>query len=156
MSSNDKTETVASQQDARDNDTNITRMKVILIRHGESEAQTARLSGMSRSNPLLRDCGITSKGRSQANKLRESWIGPQPDLIVVSPLKRALETAYICFPPDSLFIINPSIAEVGSKVPENNPRSLGELEKDNALAFHTAWVRINLNFLLDFDFPESQ
>ncbi len=57
-----------------------------LIRHGETEVN----SGVWSAKP--NETNLTSKGREQA-KASASQVTTQPDLIIVSPLIRALETS---------------------------------------------------------------
>eukprot|EP00040_Diaphanoeca_grandis_P011090 m.56763 g.56763 ORF g.56763 m.56763 type:complete len:250 (+) comp22289_c0_seq1:195-944(+) len=128
---------------------------IVLVRHGESEAQAAKSNGISRTDPSLRDCSITRKGRKQAEDFCKQWgSAPQPDLIVVSPLKRALETSFLCFPGDEIKrVMHPSIAEVGSKIPENMPRSVKALDRDRDLLHFPAWQTIDKGHL-PTDWPE--
>jgi len=65
-------------------------MKLILIRHGQSEAD---LTGVIECNA---DFNLTEKGREQAAKLVEILVKYSPfDAIYSSPLKRAYNTAEI-------------------------------------------------------------
>ena len=67
---------------------------VVLIRHGESLAQTARERGQSRKDPSLTDCYLSRKGIRDAQRLRSNEIMSQYqfDLVCTSPLSRALST----------------------------------------------------------------
>ena len=70
---------------------------IVLIRHGESLGQTARKRGMSRSDPSLQDCFLSSRGVREAQQLRSNDILQQYsfDLVCVSPLIRALSTSIL-------------------------------------------------------------
>lgn len=65
-------------------------MKIILVRHGESEGNISHLvqGAMSKSN-------LTSVGREQTSKLAERLATTKIDLAFVSPLDRARQTAEI-------------------------------------------------------------
>jgi broad specificity phosphatase PhoE len=102
--------------------------QIYLIRHGESMGQTARQRKMDRRrDPRLRDCGLTERGIHQATHLGTAR--PQVDLVVSSPLTRAVHTAMLAFVGLPM-VIHYDLAELGSKVPENTPRSLAEVLKD--------------------------
>ena len=59
--------------------------RIWLVRHGESQAQTKETD--DQCDPELSD-----NGRHQAMRLREPLAALQPDLILVSPLRRAVAT----------------------------------------------------------------
>ena len=114
-------------------DNNIDRPKtVIFVRHGESLAQTARKRGLKRTDRSLRDCDLTMKGQSQAKGLRKlPCFTDGIDLVVVSPLTRALRTAKLGFQDvDAPFVCYPGIKERGSGLPENRPRKLKDVLRD--------------------------
>ena len=85
------------------------RIIVHLIRHGESVGQLCQNPHQRRTDPGLRDCGLTERGRQQALQLRQrlrmtmtTAEESQPmenyfDMILSSPLTRALETALLVF-----------------------------------------------------------
>jgi len=82
---------------------------VVLIRHGESEANVAPTA--DKRSPRLIDCRLTPKGEQEATEAaalyntasdlhsRTPLAGgfPRPDRIYVSPLTRALQTATLLF-----------------------------------------------------------
>lgn len=119
--------------------------RIILVRHGESKGQASRSSGILRTDPSLRDCGITRKGVIQARALIEELEDLNPDLVVCSPLKRAIQTALIAFPDADRLIMYPSLSEQGSKLPENQPRPLSQLTRDSDLACIPAFSTIDLS-----------
>lgn len=61
----------------------------VMIRHGESTAQVA--GGSLRRSAAYLDAPLSPDGENQARSLAQ--LRPVPDLIVVSPLTRALQTA---------------------------------------------------------------
>ena len=64
-------------------------MRLILVRHGESEGNAAGvLQG-------LLDFGLTPLGRAQADALTERLKSEQIDRLIASPLRRAADTANI-------------------------------------------------------------
>ena len=103
--------------------------RVYLIRHGESMGQTARHLQMDRRrDSRLRDCGLTEKGILQASALSENF-GHKVDVVISSPLTRAIHTAMLGFVGVPI-IIDYALAEMGSKVPENHPRPSTQVLRD--------------------------
>ena len=123
---------------------------VTLLRHGESLAQSARALGQNRHDESFRDCHLSKKGAEQA---RRAWDGrPPPQLIVVSPLTRALATTLLCFHqfPTVPIVCHPLVMEavtVEDCIPENMPRSLSELAADPQLCMHPAFGTIDFTML---------
>lgn len=99
--------------------------RLYLIRHGQSMGQVAKKLGMDRQrDPRLRDASLTKEGLRQAQDLIQYEFGDEPELIVSSPLTRALHTALVAFPNHSKVLIHYDLAEIGSRVPENTPRPI--------------------------------
>ncbi|MDF2600656.1 MAG: Phosphoglycerate mutase [Methylobacterium brachiatum] len=69
--------------------------RIICIRHGESTFNAARRLGGS--DPGLLDARLTPRGQAQASEARERLRDIPFELVVVSPLTRAIETAAILF-----------------------------------------------------------
>lgn len=95
---------------------------IYLIRHGESQGQTAKKNGLDRKrdNSLI-DCGLSKKGIQQASDI-PSYAPPESvELVVSSPLTRALQTAVLGFPHKPI-LVNYGLREIGSSLPENLPR----------------------------------
>src|SRR5690242_17716658 len=66
------------------------RPRIILVRHGETEANRARCFGLSEDIPL------TEAGTRQAHELAERLSQRfRPDLLLSSPFQRARETSEI-------------------------------------------------------------
>ncbi|KAI2497188.1 hypothetical protein MHU86_17336 [Fragilaria crotonensis] len=72
------------------------------------------------------------EGVRQAQQLVEYQFDQgHPELVVSSPLTRALHTAILGFPdPEQRILIHYDLAEVGSRVPENTPRPIQKVLKD--------------------------
>jgi broad specificity phosphatase PhoE len=69
----------------------VTTKTIHLIRHGESTFNAAfRETGV---DPLHPDARLTAIGVSQVTAAREAYAGLQPELVVTTPLTRAIETA---------------------------------------------------------------
>jgi len=69
--------------------------RIICIRHGESTFNAAhRLGG---GDPGHRDARLTPRGQAQAREARQRLTDIPFELVVVSPLTRAIETAAIVF-----------------------------------------------------------
>ena len=69
-----------------------------LIRHGESEANAARLAGNG-AGYLCEDALLTPRGEQQARALlsHPAFGEAPPDLVLVSPLRRTMQTAMLGF-----------------------------------------------------------
>jgi broad specificity phosphatase PhoE len=120
-------------------DTQVNDAKVLyLIRHGESQGQVARHNGLDRKrDPSLTDAGLTQKGWAQATQI-PGLLGTKAmssiELVVSSPLTRALHTALVAFqdlPEDSSsLVVHYDICEIGSNIPENIPRPVEKVIHD--------------------------
>jgi broad specificity phosphatase PhoE len=66
---------------------------LLLVRHGESDFDSAHMSPTPRGDQW--DPPLSAKGREQAASLarRLRWLDPQPVAVYSSPLRRAMETA---------------------------------------------------------------
>lgn len=106
---------------------------VYLVRHGESQGQAAKRHGMDRRrDPRLLDAGLTKIGVDQAVAIPEKMgreAHENVQLVVSSPLTRALHTALLGFSTKPI-LIHYDLAELGSKVPENKPRNMKSVMKD--------------------------
>ncbi len=79
--------------------------KIYFIRHGQAEHNATRNYG-------LRDPALTSTGIQQASNIR---IEDPPDLILISPLKRTIQTALFAFPQQKhKFVLNRLFKELDS------------------------------------------
>jgi len=78
------------------------RKSVILIRHGESQYNYAKKQGC-RGDPFIFDCDLSVNGEKQVLELRENFykfISKEKiniDLIITSPLTRAIKTCLCTF-----------------------------------------------------------
>ena len=69
--------------------------RIVCLRHGESTCNAAhRLGG---GDPGHRDARLTPRGQAQAREARQRLTDIPFELVVVSPLTRAIETAAIVF-----------------------------------------------------------
>jgi broad specificity phosphatase PhoE len=105
---------------------------IYFIRHGESLGQTVN-EKTRRIDPTLIDCGLSDHGMIQAKELRDRFhdhnLIDTIELVVSSPLTRALQTAYIAFPHTPI-IIDYNLREIGTMIPENIPRSMKDVLSD--------------------------
>lgn len=76
---------------------------VHLIRHGQSEFN--RIWAETGKDPLLRDAPLSAFGHQQIHVTRAAAESLQPDVVLVSPLTRALQTADGLFGKTSVPII---------------------------------------------------
>ena len=126
--------------------------QVVLIRHGQSLAQSGLHQGLHRKDPSLLDCFLSPKGIQQAidlgskNEILEEY---NFDLICTSPLTRALATTCLFlfghstrrrrrhpthgndyeeyFPP---VIARVEISEAGKNLPENQGRRVPVIQRE--------------------------
>ncbi len=122
--------------------------KIYLMRHAHSEAQDCKRKGIPRDDDSLLDCHITKLGEFQA---KTAWVEDDlPDLVVVSPLTRAIQTALIAFEGfDIPMICHPGLKEKGNKLPENIRREKRELIRDEKLNQHEAFADIDFSLVLE-------
>ena len=92
--------------------------RVTFIRHGQSEGNAARSRGIKRTDPRLLDCGLTRKGVGEATAAGADR-RVEPDLVVVSPLTRALATCLHLRFAAAPIVCYPGIKEIGSKLLED-------------------------------------
>ena len=64
---------------------------ITFIRHGESEFN--RHWAATRTDPLIRDAPLSERGHEQVRAARPAALALEPDLVLCSPLTRALQTA---------------------------------------------------------------
>jgi broad specificity phosphatase PhoE len=133
---------------------------IYLIRHGQSRGQDAKRNGLDRkTDPKLRDCDLTEKGVSEA--LHISKLFAEEDLasiqlVISSPLTRALHTALLAFQ-DKNILVNYDLREIGSKVPENNPRDMKLVLRDlgSTLSQRDETVTVDADSLRPKDWPRD-
>ena len=116
------------------------------MRHAQSNAQVCRKRKIN--SPALFDCYITGLGEIQA---KSAWSNKDnlPELIVVSPLTRAIQTAIIAFNNiDIPIICHPDLKEIGgSKLPENHFRGIVNLLNDKNLQNYSLFDKIDLSLI---------
>jgi broad specificity phosphatase PhoE/SAM-dependent methyltransferase len=117
---------------------NLPSKRIFLIRHGESMGQAAAKSNRGwdrQTDSRLIDCGLTRRGTQQAQQGIRTLLSTRDlksiELVVSSPLTRALHTALLAFP-DKNILVGYDLREIGSKVPENTPRKMKDVLKDSA------------------------
>ena len=119
---------------------------IYFMRHAESNAQICRKREID--SPSLLDCYITRLGVIQA---KSAWYDKNnlPELIVVSPLTRAIQTAIIAFDNiDIPIICHPYLKEVGgSKLPENHFRGIVNLLNDKNLHIYSLFDKIDFSLI---------
>jgi broad specificity phosphatase PhoE len=120
---------------------------IYMIRHGESLGQTATRA-VRCTDPSLRDCALSRRGQEQARQLRQYFADdgmPKIQLVLCSPLARAIQTAGLAFGRDDTdqnddaavegyshptqIIIHYHLRELGSNIPENQPRSMKQVKR---------------------------
>lgn len=106
---------------------------IYLIRHGQSQGQISKQMGLDRhTDARLLDCGLTDIGERQAVNV-PSLVSPEElqsiELVLSSPLTRALHTALLAFPTKNI-MVHFALREVGSKAPENVPRAMSQVLAD--------------------------
>lgn len=110
--------------------------RIYMIRHGQSEAQAAQKNGRDRKkDPTLLDCDLTERGRSEALGIPKLFSEEELEsvqLVLSSPLTRALHTSVLGFPTKPI-LVQYHLREVGSRVPENIPRRIEDVLADLSL-----------------------
>jgi broad specificity phosphatase PhoE len=104
---------------------------VYLIRHGQSRGQIADRKAR-KSDPALIDYGLTPLGWGQARNISQLLSAEEMDsiqLVISSPLTRALHTSVLGFPSKDI-LVHYHLREVGGKIPENRPRSMKSVTQD--------------------------
>lgn len=89
---------------------------ILVVRHGESEhnAQVHRHLGVDENAEAYIDAPLTERGRKQASEIAEDINRFSPEVIVTSPLTRAIETGLLAtaaLPQSIPFLITPLCAE---------------------------------------------
>lgn len=97
-----------------------------LIRHGQSLGQTTNRQSR-RTDERLLDCGLSKLGMAQAKAI---VLPGTVQLIVSSPLLRAIATACLANATQLPILIHYHLREIGSLIPENIPRSPKAVERD--------------------------
>jgi broad specificity phosphatase PhoE len=141
-------------------DTSLPTKTIYLIRHGHSQGQAAQRNGLDRKkDPRLRDCGLAPKGLSEALGIPKFFTSEELDsiqLVLSSPLTRALHTALLAFPSNDV-LVHFDLREVGSNVPENVPRRMKEVLKDLELyvSERDESLLLDVNSLQPADWPRD-
>ena len=134
--------------------------KIYMIRHGQSLGQVAKQNGMDRrKDQRLTDCDLTKKGQAQAGDISTHFTEDalhEIQLVISSPLTRALHTALLGFPSKDILVAY-DLRELGSKVPENLPRSMKEVCKtlSPAIQSRASDLSLDLQTLQPHDWPRD-
>eukprot|EP01052_Picozoa_sp_SAG31_P029787 SAG31_NODE_2995_length_4804_cov_9.959192_1_plen_326_part_00 len=129
---------------------------LVCIRHGQSIAQACPHTERKQSVDLL-DASLSNFGIEQCKSMAASLSTTcsEVELVVVSPLTRALQTALLLFGSTSIpILVHPAVAEIGS-IPENTGRPLRELQADPKLRILPRFTEIDLSLLVGSDGSES-
>lgn len=88
--------------------------RIIYIRHGHAEHNQYIEKGDWEQVHKLRDPSLTEEGKEQAKKLAEKLYHEKIDIVLTSPMRRALETTHYLFK-DRTLVIEPiqAITEYG-------------------------------------------
>lgn len=96
----------------------VNKEKFLLVRHAQSEFNLERILAEDRNAPIyninLIDCRITKKGESQIEAAKKKSDAYPVSLVLVSPLRRALQTAQLLFedhPNKPTFVVTPYLRE---------------------------------------------
>jgi broad specificity phosphatase PhoE len=105
---------------------------IYLIRHGESIAQKKPRQQRQNDSSLI-DCGLSALGVWQAREMIPQLLGQADydsiELVITSPLTRALQTSVLAFP-DKPILCHYHLREIGSMIPENIPRPMKQVLMD--------------------------
>ena len=130
---------------------------VYLIRHGESMGQKAPSRKARQTDPSLQDCGLSDTGIQQAlglaQQLRSLQQQSNVELVLSSPLTRALQTALTAFPNQPI-LCHYHLREIGSPIPENCPRPMARVLQDLQRLNHDT-ARVDHQQLQPPDWPRT-
>lgn len=127
---------------------------IIALRHGRSLAQDAPSARLW--SPELADCGLSSAGWRQAELLRVTLAEDDLDLIVCAPLTKALQTALAAFQDlNCPIVVHPALAGDRGGPPEATPRTVEELNQDEALTSLPRFWALDFS-LLGTGWPEER
>jgi len=128
--------------------------RLVLFRHGRSLAQDAPSSRLW-SHDLL-DCGLSEEGWEQCLQLRSELFDDFFDLVVVSPLTKALQTALVVFQDRPVpIVVHPALAGDRGGPPEATARRLIDLQGDSQVKELPRFDEVDFS-LLPQDWPEQR
>jgi broad specificity phosphatase PhoE len=124
---------------------------VYLIRHGESTANAAtRIDDWQNEPPGFRDARLSEKGLGQAAALQSKVEGLDLELVVVSPMTRAIQTACLAFEHTAVpLVLWPSVTEFFAETPSCQGRNVPELNACEALNALAKFKEIDTSVLSD-------
>ncbi len=130
---------------------------IYLIRNGESEAEVVN-NKERLTNWDLKDCGLTERGVQQSKDLPK-LLGDHLktiELIVTSPLKKALQTALLGFT-DKDILVNYGLVEIGRDTPENSPKPMDQIltELDSDIKSRNTEFILDCQLLKPKNWPQS-
>lgn len=102
---------------------------VYLLRHGQSEAEVNAGGKRQSTAGNMRDSGLSERGLFEARAIQDIMTDEQLiaiEVVLCSPLKRAIHTALVGFPDHKLMIAK-ELTEIGRECPENSPRLTTEV-----------------------------
>lgn len=76
------------------------------------------------------DARLTDTGKAQATALAPSLVGTPIDVVLVSPLSRAIQTAYLAIAPGPPFVVEELVRERNGTHPCDKRRSKTDLKAD--------------------------
>ncbi|KAJ1488664.1 histidine phosphatase superfamily [Baffinella frigidus] len=122
---------------------------VLLVRHGISVANVHKDQfGGDTAHARFRDACLSPAGRRQAEDLSCPIAAFSPDLILVSPLRRTLQTvlhALEAAPHAPPIVAFPFLFEAAGEGTENDGREVGEIATDPELPCFVHWPRVDLS-----------
>eukprot|EP01124_Arcella_intermedia_P026448 TRINITY_DN4970_c0_g1_i1.p1 TRINITY_DN4970_c0_g1~~TRINITY_DN4970_c0_g1_i1.p1 ORF type:complete len:175 (-),score=43.87 TRINITY_DN4970_c0_g1_i1:8-532(-) len=108
--------------------------RVLLVRHGQGYHNV--LDSFGKKQLHLADPSLTPKGEGEAREAFSKWKDFKFDVMYVSPLRRALQTAHLATQqlPTSQFpcplVAHEDASEMNERSPCNHRRPLGELREE--------------------------
>jgi broad specificity phosphatase PhoE len=102
---------------------------VHLIRHAQSTCNVA-MAESPWSDPMIVDAPLSPKGEAQAAALRERAAALDADLVVTSPLTRAIQTALAAFAGRDLPILVEALCAEKAELSQDVGRPPAELARD--------------------------
>lgn len=121
---------------------------IMMVRHGLSVANMQKDVFKGECDERFIDAPLSPQGRRQAEDMWRCVALYNPTLVLVSPMKRALQTCLIALDPAPRapkILVLPVLMEGAGTGMENRGRLVEELAADVELQCHTHWGRVDLS-----------
>uniref|UniRef100_A0A6U5YYN4 Histidine phosphatase family protein n=1 Tax=Guillardia theta TaxID=55529 RepID=A0A6U5YYN4_GUITH len=125
---------------------------ILLIRHGLSVANTQKDVFFGSCDERFIDAGLSPVGRRQAEALSPVLEAFKPDLILSSPMRRAIQTCMLALegsPSSPPIVLHPTAMECAGEGHENEGRVVEQISQDVEFQCFAHWRKVNLQEMPD-------